>query len=138
MASGWIKKSVRYAIYKRDNHTCAYCAKKVLVTPKGMNRAMQADFMRDHKYDIATLDHIIPQSDIKLVYGNSDDLKDRLIDPRNIITVCNECNSSKKSMDLREWCKVKGYRYDVIRKRIARRINKPIVKHTTMKVKATQ
>lgn len=124
MAAGWITNSARQAIYDRDKMTCAYCGKRCkAASVKGMTTREQADYMRQHAKDFATLDHIIPRATLALVYG-SESFLNMLVNPRNLVTVCNGCNSSKKNTDLKTWCNRKGYSYRNVMRRIARRVNK--------------
>lgn len=68
-SSKWINKTVRLAIYHRDNFRCVYCFQ-----PK----------LKDYNGETLTLDHIVPRSK-----GGSDL-------PTNLVTACVGCNSSRQ------------------------------------------
>jgi 5-methylcytosine-specific restriction endonuclease McrA len=81
--SNWIRKNRRYAIYERDNCTCAYCG--ITVIP-GKSSLLG-------KEQLATLDHIVPRN----AGGNNKS--------DNLITSCVSCNSSRKDTPLFEYLK---------------------------------
>lgn len=64
----------RFAIYRRDNHTCVYCG---YLSPDGEQNL--------------TLDHILPQS-----RGGGHE-------PENLVTACMDCNRKKKGRTPFEW-----------------------------------
>jgi len=73
MASGWIRKEKRIAIYLRDGMCCAFCG---ATTEDGA---------------MLTLDHIHPRH------------KGGTTAAGNLITACRSCNSSKQDTPLRQW-----------------------------------
>jgi hypothetical protein len=75
--SDWLPRDMRHAIYARDGHACACCGIR-----GGRNGAG------------LTADHIRSQ------HGEGGES-----DPRNLITMCNSCNSSKQDRPLREWAR---------------------------------
>lgn len=115
MSSNWIKRSTRKAIYQRDNHTCVYCEQTVLIAA-GMSREEQIRFMRENADKIATLDHVISQWTLAQTAEYS------IKDPRNLVTTCNACNSSKKNTPLDVWCNQRGFNVQAIQERIAQRL----------------
>lgn len=124
MAAGWITKKARLAIYERDNNTCCYCGKMCkAASVKGMTRSEQAAHMKANYADIITLDHIVSQKDLAAAATDDAHFKALRRDPKNIVAVCNACNSSKKDTSLFVWVHQKGYDYGVILAEIARRIN---------------
>jgi 5-methylcytosine-specific restriction endonuclease McrA len=70
MSSNWISKSVRQAIYERDNRACVYC---------GAEESAET---------VLSLDHITPRSVAP----------ELLREPTNLITCCCHCNSVKQTM----------------------------------------
>jgi hypothetical protein len=50
-----------------------------------------------------------------------------LTDPRNLVTVCSSCNSSKKHNELYAWAKGKDLNIRNIRRRIESRVKRSIV-----------
>lgn len=115
MASSWIAKKVRLAIYNRDEYVCCYCNKKCLpASKKGMTRAEQAEYMRQNYADIITLDHIVPRGMLSA---------HEIDDPKVLCVVCNACNSSKRHSELKVWTYVKGLNYNNIIREIDRRVN---------------
>lgn len=113
MASGWLSKSKRAQIEKRDNMVCCYCGKTCV---KYANRVNQTDF--------ATLDHIVPQAEIFEAYKDAgfEAFKKAIQDIHNLVLVCNACNSSKQETPLYTWAIAKGFDYAAIIAEIARRI----------------
>ncbi|WP_139926367.1 HNH endonuclease [Hymenobacter sp. DG01] len=73
----WISQRVRLAIYMRDGFACAYCA-----------RGIEAGLT-------LTLDHIVP-------YSKGGAIKD----PKNLITACLNCNSSRGNRSLKDFVAV--------------------------------
>ncbi len=75
-------------IYKRDNWHCVYCGNKVQeiknLYKQGKTVQEIALYVKDHKHNIATIDHILP---ISAGGDNSEE---------NLVTSCLSCNSSKK------------------------------------------
>jgi len=110
MASNWISKTSRTAIYTRDNMTCCYCGKKC----NHYNGAMDLDTV--------TLDHIVSQKELAAASTDDGDFNSKRRNPANIVVVCNGCNSSKKHTALYVWCVQTNKDYAVIIGEIARRI----------------
>lgn len=73
----WIYPPKRLAIYMRDGFACAYCG-------KGVEAGVTL-----------TLDHLVPYSK-----GGA------IIDPKNLITACRNCNSSRGNRSLKEFVEV--------------------------------
>lgn len=73
--SSWLPRDARHAIYARDGHACACCAVR-----GGRNGAG------------LTVDHIRSQ------HGEGGDSN-----LRNLVTMCNSCNSSKQATPLDQW-----------------------------------
>jgi len=128
MPSSWINKkgytksgsyvAGRFDIYARDNYECCYCGKS----------CKQGSFvkgMTDHA-DYATLDHIVSQWAIAQTCESQAEFRREIKNPRNLVVVCNGCNSSKKKTELFVWCATKGLDYAVILERIADRIQRQI------------
>lgn len=67
---GWIAKSVRRAIYKRDGNRCIWCGRK------------------EDEVRMLTLDHVVPYS--------QDPTKAK--DLQNLVTACHSCNSRRGNM----------------------------------------
>lgn len=111
MASGWISQKVRKLIYARDSYTCCYC---------GETCCHYNDRIDNHSY--ATLDHIVARTVIAQSVNSIQEYKQAIKDPKNLITVCNNCNASKNDTDLYVWCKNTGRNYAAIIAEIARRI----------------
>jgi len=115
MASGWISKKARTAILARDNMECCYCGKQCKQgSIAGMTRSEQISYMKQHYLDFATLDHIVAR-----VYLTT---KEEIQNPKNLVVVCNACNSSKKHTALEDWSKQKGLDYTSIQQKIQQRI----------------
>lgn len=115
MSSNWMPRKLRNELYARDEMVCCYCGKTCLPYSK--------EIWKQNPHDVATLDHIISQWHIAQVSESDVDFTRKQKDPRNIVVVCNGCNSSKKKTDLYIWCNTKGLDYGLIVKRIASRIN---------------
>lgn len=113
MASGWLSKSKRAQIEKRDQMICCYCGKSCV---KYNDRVNNTDF--------ATLDHIVPQAEIFEAYKDQgyEAVKAAIQDIHNLVLVCNGCNSSKQETPLYTWCISKALDYSAILAEIARRI----------------
>ena len=123
MASGWISKKARYAIYIRDKWQCCYCLKTCMPgSIDGYTLEQQHNYMRTWQADIATLDHIVPRHELKKVYHVIHLYKHELYNPRNLVTICNGCNASRKRESLYVWSVARGYNYYAIIQRIAERI----------------
>lgn len=120
MASGWIGKKERKAIYDRDDCTCCYCGTKCLIAA-GMPIAQQKAFQKENAHKIATLDHIVSQWEIAQTAESDVDFRRKIQDPKNLVTVCNKCNSSKKHTPLYIWADRMGFDYSSILERIAQR-----------------
>jgi 5-methylcytosine-specific restriction endonuclease McrA len=104
MASSWISKNTRAAIYRRDRGTCAYCGCELHIGA--------------HNSDprAASLDHITARI-------NGGDLRD----PRNLVACCVSCNSSKgDSVKLDKWAKARGLDAKAIKKEISLRIKRVV------------
>lgn len=129
MPSSWINKqgytkngiyyAGRFDIYTRDAYECCYCGKtcKQGAFTKGMT-----DYA-----DYATLDHIVSQWEIAQTCESQVEFRRAIKDPRNLVVVCNGCNSSKKKTELYIWCHTKNLDYAKILERIADRIQRPII-----------
>lgn len=80
-ASGrWIRVEKRAALYERDGWACVYCGRG----PRDARRWSQAVV-------ILTLDHLVPRSQ-----GGDNT-------PRNLVSACRSCNSSRQDRDWREY-----------------------------------
>lgn len=110
MASGWISTKSRKAIYSRDNMVCCYCGKQC----QKYNGKMDLDTV--------TLDHIVSQKELAESSVNDADFAAKRKDPKNLVVVCNGCNSSKKHTTLYVWCSQKNINYSTVIAEIARRI----------------
>lgn len=110
MAAGWISTSKRNKIYARDNATCCYCGKSC----QRYNGTMDLDTM--------TLDHIVSQKELAAASTDDADFSRKQKDARNLVVVCNGCNSSKKHTPLYVWCVQTNKDYAIIIAEIARRI----------------
>lgn len=99
-------------ICKRDGMTCAYCGK---VCVKGDTRTMP------NPKDAATIDHIVPQSELKRQYQDEYQLKKALYDTSRLILTCMGCNSTRHDYSIAEFCNRKGYSYTVVAQRIYNR-----------------
>jgi len=123
MAAGWISKAGRATIYNRDEMVCCYCGKTCkAASVQGMTRSEQAAHMKANYADIVTLDHIVSQKELAAASTDDADFNAKRRDPKNLVTVCNACNSSKKATPLYVWCAQKNLDYGVIIAEIARRI----------------
>lgn len=118
--SAWISKIARSEILVRDNLTCAYCG-IVCEIYSGVR-----------KLNTATLDHIVSQKELAESATDDKDFKTKRRDPKNLVCVCSQCNSSKQDTALYVWCAQKGLNYASILAEISRRIAKPIA-HKTRK-----
>ena len=118
--SAWISKIARSEILVRDNLTCAYCG-IVCEIYSGVR-----------KLNTATLDHVVSQKALAASATDDKDFASKRKDPKNLVCVCSQCNSSKQHTELYVWCTQKGLDYSVIIAEIARRISKPIA-HKTRK-----
>lgn len=111
MASGWISTKTRKALYIRDNMTCCYCGKKCNPYNGNMDN------------DTVTLDHIVSQKELAASSVDDADFAAKQKNPKNIVVVCNGCNSSKKHSPLYVWCAKNDKDYAAIITRIAERIS---------------
>ena len=84
MSSNWISKSVRQAIYNRDERACIYC---------GTTEA----------HAVLSLDHITPRSE-----GGD------LTDPQNLVTSCCHCNSTRGTMSLPAFQRYLAAHYEIL------------------------
>lgn len=114
MASGWISTNTRKKIYQRDNMVCCYCGKQCLAYSK--------ESWKNSPLDVVTLDHIVSQWAIAQVSESDAEFRRNRQDPKNLVAVCNGCNSSKKHTELYIWAVNKGFDYGIILERIAHRI----------------
>lgn len=83
MSSNWISRTVREAIYSRDEHTCVYCGSTA-------------------EHCVLSLDHITPRS-----------LGGALTDPKNLVTACTHCNSTRGKMSLAAFQRHLAAHYDI-------------------------
>lgn len=119
MASNWLPRKLRKAIYNRDAMRCAYCGKECKpATIAGMTRAEQIEHMRAHYADIVTIDHIVSRYELSQSCGDTNEYQTKITDPSSLITVCNGCNSSKRHTTLPLWAEKKGFNYQAIIARI--------------------
>lgn len=116
MASGWINRKLRKLIaINRDSLVCCYCEKQCIEYTK--------EDWKNRPLDVYTLDHIVSQWEIAQTCESDAEFKRKIRDPKNLVCVCNGCNSSKKSTPLYIWAAVKGFDYGMILERIATRVN---------------
>lgn len=112
MASGWISKKIRKLItQERDQMICCYCEKTCIAYSK--------ESWKDRPLDVATIDHIVSQWEIAQACESDAEFRKERRNPRNLVTVCNGCNSSKKHTSLFVWAHRKGFDYSAIIGRIA-------------------
>jgi hypothetical protein len=114
MASGWIGKAARSAIAARDEMVCCYCGKTCIAYTK--------EDWKNRPLDVYTLDHIVSQWEIAQTCESDAEFRRERKNPRNLVLVCNGCNSSKKHTPLYIWTATKGLDYGAILARIADRI----------------
>ncbi len=96
-SSSFVRKSLRFAIYARDNFDCVYC--------RGI-------FPPDYSGHGLTLDHVKPR------YHGGASTAD------NLVTACTRCNSSKQAhMESQGLFRIKGRRES---DRVRRQLRKPI------------
>lgn len=112
MPSKWSGK-IRQELYKRDDMVCCYCEK--VCKPY-----TDHDWLYNPR-DVVTLDHVISQWHIAQQTKTEAEFKQAIKNPKNLVVVCNGCNSSKKKTDLYTWCRKRGYNYTRIMLRIAER-----------------
>jgi 5-methylcytosine-specific restriction endonuclease McrA len=86
MSSSWISKSVRQAIYNRDNRTCVYCG------------AVESE------ETVLSLDHVVARSIAP----------ELLREPTNLITACCHCNSAKQTMTVPQFQRYLAAHYDIV------------------------
>jgi 5-methylcytosine-specific restriction endonuclease McrA len=116
----WIAESIRTAIYRRDNNTCVYCGKNCVKWSK------QNEIERPS--DLRTLDHIVPQKELKMVAeGCKDHFAALRTDPKNLVVACRGCNSKKQDTPLFVFCEKNNLNYHKILTKITTRINKPTI-----------
>lgn len=111
-------KTIRKAVYSRDNMTCCYCLKHCL--------EYSVDTWKNSPLDVATLDHITSQWAIAQTCESDAEFRRAIACPKNLVVVCNGCNSSKKNTELYIWSTKKGLDYAAIIARIAERIAKEV------------
>lgn len=96
----WIRLHRRFAIYHRDGFDCLYC---------------QGLFEVDQLGYGLTLDHVEPTDD------NA---------PRNLVTACHDCNSTKRDQTLDVWLdwllEHKGIEPEAVRARLAKQLVLPL------------
>lgn len=120
MSNSWIGKIARKFIYDRDELICCYCGKTCIT---GIDAEAINALSREDKRNIATLDHIVPQKELKNVSDSITEFHHRQRDPKNLVVVCVGCNSSKQHTPLYVWCAKTSRNYGEILAEIARRIN---------------
>jgi 5-methylcytosine-specific restriction endonuclease McrA len=118
MASKWISKRQRVAIYNRDDFTCCYCGKHCT---QGNSRDTGISIS-----DLATLDHIVPQKELAACSTDDAHFGKLRRDPKNLVVVCMTCNASKKHLPLYVWCAQTRRDYAIILAEISIRINRTI------------
>lgn len=124
MSSDWLSKKNRYMVQYRDGMICAYCGKTCKpATQKGFTNEQQVQWMKAHYKDIATLDHVVPQSVLFTEAKTLDEFKAMVKDTTNIVCVCNECNAHKRDLSLDVWCAETGRDYEAILKVVYQRCN---------------
>ncbi len=101
MASGWITKSTRQAIYNRDGRACVYCG-------------------TSEEHATLSLDHITPRSE-----GGA------LRDPKNLVTACCHCNSTRGTMSLPAFSRYLAQHFGIVtvkdlRAKVIRMASKPL------------
>jgi 5-methylcytosine-specific restriction endonuclease McrA len=121
MASKWISKNKRQAIYARDNNVCCYCGKITC-----SNEAYLNSNGTIARADVNSLDHIVSQKELAAASTDDADFRRKQIDPKNLVLACTGCNSSKQETPLYVWCAQTGRDYGMIIAEIASRINKEI------------
>ena len=84
MSSNWISKSVRQAIYNRDERACIYCG-------------------TTEQHAVLSLDHITPRT-----------LGGALTDPTNLVTACCHCNSTRGTMSLKAFQAYLGLHFEIV------------------------
>ncbi len=113
MSNSWISKGARQWLYTRDQLICCYCG----MTCHIGNTRTDSDLG-----SCATLDHIVPQKDLAESATNDKHFFALRPDPKNLVTVCMKCNSSKQHTSLYVWCKQTNRDYAAHIKEISRRI----------------
>jgi len=125
MPSKWIGRKTRLAIYARDNMECCYCGKTCV-------RYTRHDW-KHNTYDVITLDHIVSQWEIAQSCESDAEFSRERKNPKNLVAVCNGCNSHKKHTPLFVWVTERynvgaiPFDYATILERIASRIKKELV-----------
>lgn len=87
-----------------------------------MPQAEQITFMKANHLRIATLDHIVPQWEIAQTCESDAQFRREIKNPKNLVVVCNGCNSRKKHYPLYVFAQRMGFDYGAILARIAERI----------------
>lgn len=121
MSSNWITKSQRRKIYQRDNYTCCYCGQQCVST-FGVSQDENIKLMRENAQWIATLDHIVSQWELAQSSESDAHFRREIRNPRNLVCVCNGCNSRKKHHTLYVFAHRMGFDYAAILSRISERI----------------
>jgi 5-methylcytosine-specific restriction endonuclease McrA len=124
MASGWISKRVRMAIYRRDNDTCCYCGAHVIVPTK--EQARDGRWYKDNQYRLATLDHVVSRSELASVAVDAKHFGQLKRDPKNLVTACGHCNGYKQHKTVYQFCHMFGYEYSAVLVRIGTQTGKPL------------
>lgn len=97
----WLRASLRWAIYYRDDFTCVYCERVGGLGPREL-----------------TIDHV-----------RSCASAGRDHRPQNLVTACYECNSSKKHFSNRQWfakLRENGFNTDAMQRRIRRTVRRTV------------
>lgn len=99
----WLWRPTRFAIiYDRDGGRCLCCG--LALSWSGDRNGLQ-------------LDHLVPT-----ITGGTNK-------PENLVTLCRECNGSKRNLPLDAWCDIlalRGIDVDAFKRRIAAAVAKPI------------
>jgi len=114
----FISKKARQAIYKRDNMICCYCGKQCI--------AYTEEAWANTPKEVATLDHITSQWAIAQTCESDAEFRKAIADPKNLVVVCNGCNSHKREIELYIWCAMVGFEYGKIIEEIGRRVQRAI------------
>jgi hypothetical protein len=101
LASKWLRREKRLAIYLRDNCECVFCGRKCQIV---------ASVAGGNHDTLATIDHLEPRARFArkaLREGRS--LNDGLLlanRDANLATVCKRCNSLKKDVSKAAWTRL--------------------------------
>jgi 5-methylcytosine-specific restriction endonuclease McrA len=97
----WLRASLRWALYYRDDFTCVYCERVGGLGPREL-----------------TIDHV------KSSRAGGRDHR-----PQNLVTACHGCNSSKQHLSNRQWfakMRENGFDTDAVRRRIRRTVRRAV------------